>query len=260
MHRLLACFCLSGLIVAAPVAAENELEPALISLIIDDIGNRLQNDERATRLPGPVACAILPHTPHARHVAELAHALDKEVLVHLPMEAEHNNHLLGPGALLLDMPEQKFQRTLANSIQSVPHAVGISNHMGSLMTRDTQSMALLMRAIQPLGLFYLDSRTSHLSVADSKADRYRVPFLRRDVFLDNIQERDYVIAQFERLIVTARRKGSAIGIGHPHTVTLDVLDDLLPRLEYHGVKLISLREMLAFQTRSRETWQQSLSH
>lgn len=259
MNRLLACFCLVGLMSAAPVAAESESGPALISLIIDDIGNRLQNDTRATRLPGPVACAVLPHTPHARHVAELAHSLDKEVLVHLPMEAEHNNHLLGPGALLLDMPELEFTQSLTDSIQSVPHAIGISNHMGSLMTRDTQSMALLMRTIRPLGLLYLDSRTSHLSVADSKADRYQVPFLRRDVFLDNTRERDHVIAQFEHLIATARKNGAAIGIGHPYTVTLDVLDDLLPRLEYHGVKLVSLREMLAFQTRSREIWQQSSS-
>lgn len=259
MERLLTCLCILILSCSASTAAANDRRPALISLVIDDIGNRLQNDSRAAALPGPLAYAVLPHTPHARHIAELAHSLDKEILVHLPMEAKHGNHLLGPGALLIDMPEDEFKRTLKHGIDAVPHAIGISNHMGSLLTSDTDAMARVMRTIRSLGLFYLDSRTSHLTVAGHKAERYHVPYLHRDVFLDNEQDRDYIVAQFNHLIHTARRKGSAIGIGHPYSVTLEVLNELLPQLEQHGVELVSLREMLAHRSRRNESWQQSLS-
>ena len=60
--------------------------PTYISIIIDDLGNSLPAGKQAVRLPGPVACAILPHTPYAVDLDEMAHRHGKEVLLHLPME------------------------------------------------------------------------------------------------------------------------------------------------------------------------------
>jgi len=62
-----------------PVAAENVVKPA-ISIIIDDIGYRSQEDLRAIGLPGKVAVAIMPHSPYARQMAALANELDKDIL------------------------------------------------------------------------------------------------------------------------------------------------------------------------------------
>src|SRR5690606_11024933 len=60
--------------------------PALISIIIDDLGDRPEETLAAIRLPGPVACAFLPGSPHTQRLARVAHGARKEVLVHLPLE------------------------------------------------------------------------------------------------------------------------------------------------------------------------------
>ena len=55
----------------------------------------------------------------------------------------------------------------------------------------------------------------------------------------------YIKNQFMELIKTAKRKGSALGIGHPHPNTVSVLSKMLIDVEKHGVKLISVSELLS---------------
>lgn len=247
--RLLLSLLLAVMTAPAPAG---DAQPA-ITIIIDDIGNRLNSDSRAIALPGPISYAVLPHTPYAGRMARLAHRLDKDVLVHLPMEAGIADHLLGPGALRRDMSAGEFSTTVRAGIAAVPHAVGISNHMGSVLTGDSHAMQQLMRLLQPTGLFYLDSYTNADSVAGESAARHRVPYLRRDVFLDNDRDPDAIRHQFARLLTLARERGRAIAIGHPHPETLAVLGELLPQLNLLGVRLVGIRAML---NQEAEPWQQ----
>ena len=50
-----------------------------ISIIIDDIGYRHGDDQRALDLPGPVAYAIMPHAPFAALMSDLAAKNGKEI-------------------------------------------------------------------------------------------------------------------------------------------------------------------------------------
>jgi hypothetical protein len=57
--------------------------PPRIALIIDDLGNWRSAGVRAVSLPGPVACAVLPHTPFAALIAERAHIAGKDCIKYL---------------------------------------------------------------------------------------------------------------------------------------------------------------------------------
>ncbi len=134
--------------------------PPAISIIIDDIGARLRADRRAIDLPGPVAFAFLPHTPHGPALAELAHAQGKEVLLHMPMQAIEDGPL-GPGAVTLHMDRTEFVDAVRRALATVPHVSGVNNHMGSLLTRHPGHMTWLMQELKARGnLFFVDSRTS----------------------------------------------------------------------------------------------------
>jgi hypothetical protein len=215
-----------------------------IALVIDDLGYRREDGERALALPGPVAYAFLPHTPHGTALVERARASGRTVLLHVPMQAAGRARSLGPGALVADMERARFERTLDRDLQSVPGAVGVNNHMGSLLTRRQEPMDWLMQWLRASNLMFIDSRTTAYSVAARSAHRHGVPVLERDVFLDDRRDRAAVHEQFRRLVVRARARGYALGIAHPHPATLDVLEEELARLVEHGVTLAPVSELL----------------
>ena len=227
---------------AHPAGAADASRAAAVAIIIDDIGYRHRSDQDAIALPGPLAVAILPHSPHAAEMSRLAHASGKDVLVHLPMEATEarHNRFLGPGALTSTMGRAEFMHTLSDDLQSVPGASGVSNHMGSLLTRMPEQMGWLMEGLQVGNKFYVDSVTSHRSVAGDVALKHRLPHLRRDVFLDNEQDTAHIERQLEYLVSVARRRGSALAIGHPYPETIETLRRWLPAMQAAGVELVSV--------------------
>jgi len=241
--------CLIAAALAPTVHAEHRTPGTKpwISIIIDDIGYREHEDTQAVELPGPVAIAIMPHSPNAIRMSRLANDNGKDVLLHLPMQPEESDkdRFLGPGALTLNMTRQQLVSTVKDDLHSFPHIIGVNNHMGSLLTQMPDDMEWLMHYLRGTGKFYIDSVTSHQSVAAGIARENHIPALSRDVFLDNELNIDYINRQFDRLIDVARRNGHAIAIGHPHAQTLQVLANRLSSLKEYGVILVSLKRMVA---------------
>jgi uncharacterized protein len=92
-------------------------------------------------------------------------------------------------------------------------------------------------------LFFIDSRTTAATVAETSAHAAGVATTRRNVFLDDEQSVPAIRKQFELAIHDAREKGSALAIGHPHPETLEVLNEMLPESERRGVKLVFASEL-----------------
>ena len=241
-RAILTAICMLGL----PTMADGPKTIPRIAIIIDDLGYGLAAGERAVSLPGPVAYAVLPATPRGRVLAAKAHANGKEVLLHLPLQAATQKQTDEPGGLLLDMTRGQFASTFTESFESVPHVVGINSHRGSLLTRHPGHMAWLMEEISQRGkLFFVDSYTTHESVALKLAREAGVPAVRRDVFLDPDKAPGTVEREFARLKRLARQRGFAVGIGHPYPQTLSLLEDELPKLEDEGFELVSISRYVA---------------
>ncbi len=228
---------------------------AVISIIIDDLGLDRASGQRVVDLPVPVACAFLPHAPHTRELAMRAHAVHKEVILHLPM-ATVDHRPLDPGGVTLDMTQAQFLRTLQEDLAAVPHVSGINNHMGSLLTRHPGHMMWLMHEMRRHDrLFFVDSRTTVDTVARRVADEHGVPSVDRDVFLDSDPDIEAVRFQFRRLLALARRNGSATAIGHPYASTLRVLEEELPALR--DVRVVPVADVIQVQRGRESQWQQS---
>lgn len=231
-------------------AVADQLDPGFsgtprIALIIDDLGNALQAGERTAALRGPVACAILPHTPFGQTIAKRAFLAGKEVLLHLPLQAVEQYELTGSGTIKIDNTRAQLIRIFEADIVSIPHVVGVSNHMGSLLTRHPGHMEWLMDAVKAHGnLFFVDSYTTVSSVALQLAQERGVPSIRRDVFLDNIPTEAAIDREFQRLKKQAKKNGYAVGIGHPYPQTLRYLERMLPALIDEGIELVSVSRLI----------------
>lgn len=230
---------------AAETIATSAVKRPQITLIIDDLGYSLSAGRRAIRLPGPVVCAVLPRTPRADLLARLAAQNGKEVLLHLPLQASTTpTGAAEPGNITLDMNRTRFAETLAANLESVPFAIGINGHKGSFLTRQPERMRWLMEEVAARNLLFVDSYTTHLSVALATAREAGVPSARRDVFLDSTVTAEHVAREFARLKVLALAQGSAVAIGHPHEVTLSFLEAELPKLAEQGFELVGIQELL----------------
>ena len=200
-----------------------------IAIIVDDIGYDYTQGRRIIELQGAFAFAILPFAPHTKDLAQFANDLGKDVILHLPMEAQNNNHLLGPGALRMQMTQNEIRTSFLESLAAVPHAIGVNNHMGSRLTGEREPMRWLMQVIHNHDdLFFVDSRTIQDSLALREARLADIPSVSRDVFIDNVQTAAHITAQLARLVEQAKTSGHALGIAHPHKITIAVLQDWRP--------------------------------
>jgi hypothetical protein len=225
-------------------AAGGGAAAARLAVVIDDVGPRLAPLRPLFELGLPLSIAVLPHQLHTRRAAEMARRRGLEVLVHLPMEPlAYPQEDPGPGALLSSMDAGEIRETLRQALAAVPHAAGLSNHMGSRLTRDRRALDLVMVELRQRGLYFLDSRTTPLSAAEEAARRAGVRFAARDVFLDEVAERRAVAAQLRRAVGEARRAGAAVAIGHPLPATVEVLRRELPGLALQGVRLVFASEL-----------------
>jgi polysaccharide deacetylase 2 family uncharacterized protein YibQ len=241
---------LSSLILGLLANQAGAAERPRIAIIIDDIGYTLSLGRRVTALPGPVSIGVLPETPRGALLAEEAHAAGKDVLLHLPLQALTEDGQEEPGGITLDMSRGEFARIFAEDLRSVPHAIGVNSHRGSLLTQHPGHMNWLMEELVQVGnLIFVDSYTTHGSIALRVAREAGVLAVKRDVFLDPDESPATVAREFERLKTLARKNGLAVGIGHPYVATIEFLERELPELSAEGIDLISISELVQLKTR-----------
>ncbi|MFK5986872.1 MAG: divergent polysaccharide deacetylase family protein [Pseudomonadota bacterium] len=243
-------FAANTLEITATQPIKKQDNSAYIALIIDDLGYHPKNDLRAILLNAKITYAFLPHTPHAKRLATMAHQQGNEVILHLPMESEQAK-AQEPDVLTREMDKEVFTQILEKSLLEIPYISGLNNHMGSALTQSQQHMDWLMSALQTKQLFFIDSRTTSRTVAEKLAQQYQIPNSRRDVFLDHVRSKEAIKEQYQRLIKLAKKNGSAIAIGHPFSITLKFLEEKLPELEKNNIKLVSVKELIKIQNHNK---------
>lgn len=219
--------------------------PPRISIVIDDMGADIEKLRELMRLDSPITVAVMPHLKYSAKVATEAHARGWEVIMHLPMEPKDmGENDPGIGALLVVMTPEEVRTQMANDFKTVPYALGVNNHMGSKFTEDAGLMTVVMQEVKRKNMFFLDSRTSPDSVAGKLARNMKVDSADRNVFLDNTREKGYIKGQIRELVAIARKKGKAIGIGHPYPETIEALMETVDDLDKEGVTVVRLSELI----------------
>lgn len=216
---------LSLLTLANPVTANQ------LAIVIDDLGYSYKAGKRAIDLPGRITFAILPFAPNTQGLAEYAENKNKEVIIHLPMEAENEQQNRVEEITLREhMSSIQYSIILGAALNSLKNAIGVSNHTGSLLTIKKASMRRLMSKLAQRKLYFLDSKTSNKSVAIQIAEEFNVSSVSRDFFLDNIKKEANMEAVFKRAIKLSRKTGEALIIGHPYISSLHFLESKLKNL------------------------------
>jgi polysaccharide deacetylase 2 family uncharacterized protein YibQ len=219
-----------------PVSTASKLPK--IAIVIDDVTLQSQIN-KLEAIDYKINMAFLPPTKLHPNSARIAQKVPFH-LIHFPMQAtsfkfEEENTLHITDTYEEIEKEVKRLKTL------YPNATYTNNHTGSKFTAHHESMDKLFRALKKYDFTFLDSRTTAQSVANIYAKKYDVPFLTRNIFLDNNLEYNYIQNQLKKAIKIAHKTGYAIAIGHPHDMTVKVLKE--SKALFEGLDIVYLSEI-----------------
>ena len=216
-----------------------------LAIIIDDMGTTLQEARSLAAIGVPLTFSVIPGLRSYREVASFAAANGIETMIHIPMQSKGwPQRRLEPNGLLVDMDAAEISERVNGFIRDIPRAVGANNHMGSEFTEHEEKLRPVLEALKERGLFFVDSVTTPASAGQRLARELGVKSSRRQVFLDNEQNSNYIRGQLNQAVRVARKNGAAIAICHPHPATIQVLAALLPGLEQQGVRLVPASKLV----------------
>jgi hypothetical protein len=115
--------------------SERDAEDAApkIALIIDDVGYDMERALELINLRRPMTLSIFPQLTHSRKIAEIAHDMGYEIMMHLPMEPGESLKR-NPGFIMQSMNREEMHWILERDLESISHVSGVNNHQGSKMT------------------------------------------------------------------------------------------------------------------------------
>jgi polysaccharide deacetylase 2 family uncharacterized protein YibQ len=213
---------------------------ARIAIVIDDMAHDMPLVNAFIDLPKEITLAFMPDSENLEILLEKAREKGHDILAHVPMEAFRDPSTLRKNLLLVGDSRETIQQKLEWHLKQVKGCIGINNHTGSAFTSSYPSMCPVMEVLKEKKLFFFDSFTFHASQGKKAADAYGVPCLIKDIFLDNNEETEKILAQLKTLEEVAKKRGTAIAIGHPKPGTLAALKSWLSETSVVVVPLSKL--------------------
>jgi len=204
-----------------PPVAKVDTKP-FIAIVIDDVAYPYQL-KKIKSLSIAVTPSIFPPAKDFQSTPKLARE-SKKYMVHLPMEAKSHPMYALPNTLTTKWTQTQINNYIAQVKRWFPDAKYINNHTGSAYTENEEAMDRLYKALNKYNLTFIDSRTTPNTVAPDVAKRHGKNYIRRDVFLDNKLDSEYILEQIKQTVEIAKKNGSAMAIGHPHDITLETLE------------------------------------
>ena len=188
----------------------------MAAIVIDDLGYQMKPARKLMSLGLPLTFSILPYGPHSKKIAREAKAKGLEVFLHLPMEPRSYPRIdPGPGALLVNMPQDKLRQLVRDNLAQVPGVTGVNNHMGLAFHRKRRKAETVFEERWQSGPVFPGQL--HLAQVEGgkAAGEVGLPLVRRDVFLDHEVSEKAFPCRWNRMLFLAKRKKTVVAIGHP---------------------------------------------
>ena len=216
----------------------------VVAICVDDFGffnNELVRE--FLELDIPLTIAVIPGLKHSQKICLAASEAGKDILCHLPMEAEKEGWDSGEIPLIrVSMKPVEIEKTIVKALDTTPGAMGINNHMGSKATADRALMKTVLRLCRDRGLFFFDSVTTPHSVVRVIAKELGTNAAANDMLVDG-GDGD-TRENMRKLLSIASRRGSAIGIVHVKPQTLDDLRWMIDEARKEGIDFITISQMI----------------
>jgi polysaccharide deacetylase 2 family uncharacterized protein YibQ len=216
-----------------------------IAIVIDDWGYNSAHCKYLSAMTGPAGVAILPGLPYSRDIIQCAARNGKQPILHLPLEPHSHKEMYQSGYVLTtQMDAAELRKTASRIMDEMKGVVGVNNHTGSKGSESELVMTTVLSETRRRGLFFLDSVTSDKTVGGIVAAKMKMHIARRDVFLDNRNERAAIERQFAETAQIARKNGFALAIGHDRVLSLEIIIEQMKKLSQQGYEFVTVPEYI----------------
>jgi polysaccharide deacetylase 2 family uncharacterized protein YibQ len=219
------------------VATTKKVEGKL-AIIIDDVAFSYQV-KRLKSLGIAVTLSFFPADINHPQTSKYA-SREFIPMLHLPLEAQ-NFKSEEIDTLHVGDSATRIESRVAQLKRQFPDVRYTNNHTGSKFTSDYHSMKRLLTSLSNHNIQFIDSVTTSKSVVERVSNELGLRYIRRDIFIDNQLNINYILNQLQKAINIAKKRGYAVAIGHPHKATIKALSKLKPLL--NGVELVYINEI-----------------
>lgn len=231
--------------VVSPIRVKPAVKANLpkLAIIIDDVGYDNKTLGSFIKLNLPLTYAILPNATYYKDSIAILKKRHIGYMLHMPMQP-HDYPKINPGknALLLSMGNSEIKHLTEAAIEKVAGAIGVNNHMGSAFVQNKPKMIAFLSVLEKHNLFFVDSETTNKTVGWKIAKYDGMKYARRNIFLDDMNNVNYIKRQIFKAVEFAKRHGQAIAIGHDKPATVKALAET--KNEINGVRLVLVKTLV----------------
>ena len=249
------CFCFDYKVYA-------KSENPKLCIIIDDFGSYDQSGvETMLSIDAPITCAVMPNVDNTKLNSEQIINANKEVIIHMPMQACVNipQSWYGPTYIGSSDTKNDVYKKLDDAYKNIPMAKGFNMHIGSGVCQNKNVMGYVYDYAKEKNQFFIDSRTHINTTCDKVAKEKNIIYLGRDEFLEPDHNRSYDSVKKHLLIGAnlAKEKGYAIVIGHVGAHggenTAKAIKDTISDIKDMKVDIVFASELYEFLTKNKST-------
>jgi uncharacterized protein len=212
-----------------------------VAIIFDDLGETIKDFDEINALNTPVTISIIPGLKFSNQVAQLGQRAGFSIFIHVPLEPKNSQRFKTDKYKFISsrLSGGEINRLLSNYLNAIRLAIGVNGHMGSQATTEASLMKVVITAVKQRGLIFVDSKTIPSSLAYKIAKKEGLICGYNEGFFDSLEDPLAMRKRFEELASHAKEKGKVIIIGHPKRKTIELLQEILPRLkkEYEFVTI-----------------------
>lgn len=226
-----------------------QIQKPMLAIVIDDFGGYEQGGvETILSIDAPLTCAVMPNLENSLINSTQALEANKEVIVHMPMQAHVNipEFWYGTNYIKTSDTSEQVEQKLNAAFKSVKGASGFNIHIGSGVCQNKSVLNYIYDYAKTNNLFFLDSRTHMGTVCDQVAKDKGVVYLGRDEFLEPDGNKSYSGVKHHLMVAAniAKEKGYAIAIGHVGSHggenTAKAIKDSICDIEKIGIEIVPL--------------------
>jgi polysaccharide deacetylase 2 family uncharacterized protein YibQ len=222
-----------------------------IAIVVGGVGiSAAGTADAAGMLPAAVSFALSPYGADLGKLAERARSEGHELLLQLPMEPfDYPDNDPGPQTLLTSLPTEQNIDRLHWLMSRFQGYVGVVSAMGARFTASEQALKPVIADAAKRGLIYVDDGASTRSIAGQIAGAQNMPFAKTDVVIDATPTPTEIDHALNRLEMTARQNGSAIGLAAAQPATIERISAWAKKVEDRGFVLVPI-SMVALKAKS----------